>query len=189
MLQYPFTLNYLQSLPARARCFLTFTFLSTRRPRALSCSTASQLAGHQPPGYSSPGAGLRTSLCWASRGSCQPISPACWGPCERGPPGASAILPLLAPALTPGHATSSNWPLGLRAVDHNTWSLSPHLVSVCLTVCFPAGHPRFFFCPVLCSSSSPVLVILELTEGFLIQFHYCFICDFFNGNHQHFKTC
>lgn len=37
-------------------------------------------------------------------------------------------------ALTPGHATSSNWPLGLRAVDHNTWSLSPDLVSVCLTV-------------------------------------------------------
>ena len=30
-------------------------------------------------GYSSPGAELGTSICWASWGSCWPISPACWG--------------------------------------------------------------------------------------------------------------
>lgn len=177
MLQYPFTLNYLQSLPARARCCLTFTFLSPRMPRALPCSTASQLVGHQPPGYSSPGAGLRTSLCWVSQGSCQP-----W---PLGTPPAVTDLWVFVPLITTlgaCHLTSfQSVSLSLPCWTSTTLLLPSSLLLLIPSPGDPGTHRRFsdtlsllcFICEFLVTTSTSRHVKLTNISIHCYFRHFC----------------
>ena len=58
-------------------CWLIFNLMSTQ---VLLCQAGQPLACTGAWGCSSPGAGLCISPCWTSWDSCQPSSPACWGP-------------------------------------------------------------------------------------------------------------
>lgn len=61
---------------ARACCWLIFSLVYTKTLRS---SPAKLLSSWVALDYSSSVTGLSTFLCFPSRSSCQPISPACWG--------------------------------------------------------------------------------------------------------------
>ena len=81
----------------RALCWLLFKLVSTRTFSAKLFSTWAAAAYAGAWGCYSPGAGLFTSRCWNSWGSCQPISPACHGPpgCQHNPLAYQPLLPLM----------------------------------------------------------------------------------------------
>lgn len=69
----------------RVHCWIIVNLVSTRTPGSFSAkllSRRSALACPHARGYSSPGAGHGISLCWTSRGLCEPTFPACRGPSD-----------------------------------------------------------------------------------------------------------